>query len=94
MQSDVIDGLRDAQLKAGLFNSNVLPALAYGCQTCGLTKVHENKLKKTQPVLERRLLGITLQRQRLLNLRNSDIRNMSSVKDILTHADEANRTEP
>lgn len=85
----VMEATRDANLKAHLFNSNVLPALSYASETWALTKVHENKIKVIQAALERRLVGLTLWNQRRLNLHNEDVRNRSQVKDMMVHVDEA-----
>nr|CDJ93420.1 RNA-directed DNA polymerase (reverse transcriptase) domain containing protein [Haemonchus contortus] len=85
----VLEDTRDCKLRADLFNSTVLPALSCAGETWALTKSIERHLMSTQASIERRLLGLTLSRQRELKLHNSDIRAMSKVKDVLVHVDEA-----
>ena len=85
----VISSTKDTHLKSSLFNTHVLPAIAYASETWTLTAASERHLRVTQAALERKLVGITLRVQRDRGLHNSDIRNMSGVKDIITHADHA-----
>ena len=85
----VVQDLRDPKLRADLFNTTVLPALCYGCETWALTKESEDKLRVTQASIERALVGMNLYRQRELGLHNTDIRRMSQVKDALAHADKS-----
>ena len=85
----VVEDTRDHKLRADLFNTTVLPALSYAGETWALTKAHERRLKSAQASIERRLVGLTLARQRELRLHNSDVRAMSKIKDIVLHVDEA-----
>ena len=64
----------------------VLPALSYGCEAWTLTKAHENKINVIQAAIERRLVGLNLRCQRMLELHNRDIREMSGVRDMLQYA--------
>jgi hypothetical protein len=85
----VTDASRDSRLKAELFNSTVLPALCYGCETWGMNSIAEKKLRTAQASIERRMLNMTLYQQRERQLHNTDIREMTKVKDAVQHADEA-----
>ncbi|VDO43143.1 unnamed protein product [Haemonchus placei] len=85
----VLEDTRDCKLRADLFNSTMLPALSYAGETWALTKSLERHLMSTQASIERRLLSLTLSRQRELKLHNSNVRAMSTVKDVLVHVDEA-----
>ena len=76
-------------MRATLFNSTVLPALCYACETWSLTKNVENQLRRMQASFERRMVGISLHQQRLTRLHNEDIRRMSKVRDIIFHVDKA-----
>ncbi|XGW10113.1 hypothetical protein V3C99_011967 [Haemonchus contortus] len=90
----VLEDTRDCKLRADLFNSTVLPALSYAGKTWALMKSLERHLMSTQASFERRLLGLTLSRQRELKLHNSDVRAMPKVKDVLVHVDEAKHRLP
>ena len=81
----VIDSTKDVKLRAQLFDSTVLPALCYGAETWSLTKSLANQLRVAHASLERRLVGLNLRQQRDRKLHNSDIRQMSGVKDPLQH---------
>ncbi|CAH2229000.1 jg14622 [Pararge aegeria aegeria] len=46
--------------KSKVYNMCILPILTYGCQTWGLTKAHQQKLKVCQHRMERSMLNIKL----------------------------------
>ncbi|WKY08982.1 hypothetical protein Q1695_001835 [Nippostrongylus brasiliensis] len=85
----VIGSVKDHALRANIFNSTVLPALCYSCETWTLTKTTEDQLRRIQAVLERKMVGISLHQQRMSGIHNDQIRAMSKVRDIVIHADEA-----
>ncbi|WKY01105.1 hypothetical protein Q1695_015254 [Nippostrongylus brasiliensis] len=85
----VLERASNSKLRADLFNSTVLPALCYACETWSLTRTAEDQLRRVQISIERRMVGMTLRTQRLLRLHNNDVRAMTKVRDIVLHADEA-----
>ena len=61
------------------FNQCVLPTMTYVCETwTTTTKYLEQKLRTVQYAMERRMLNITQRDE----VRNSEIRNKTKVKDI------------
>ncbi|XGW03052.1 hypothetical protein V3C99_014784 [Haemonchus contortus] len=85
----VLEDTRDCKLRADFSNSTVLPALSYAGETWTLTKSLERHFMSTQASIKRRLLGLTLSRQRELKLHNANVRAMSKVKYVLVHVDDA-----
>ncbi|VDM39202.1 unnamed protein product [Toxocara canis] len=55
-------------VKAELFNSTVLPALLYECETWNTTLDEENIVETTQRIMERRMVGVS----RLQHIANED----------------------
>ncbi|WKX88114.1 hypothetical protein Q1695_008048 [Nippostrongylus brasiliensis] len=51
----VIGSVKDHALRANIFNSTVLPALCYSCETWTLTKKTEDQLRRIQAALERKM---------------------------------------
>ena len=76
--ADVWTSSLDQKIKAQYFNSTVLPAMKYGCETWSLTKAEYNKLAVAERAMERRMLGITLYDR----IQNEVIRQRSQVDDI------------
>ncbi|KAH7710335.1 endonuclease-reverse transcriptase [Aphelenchoides avenae] len=65
--NNVKDGLKnltDVKLRANLFNTTVLPALLYGCETWAPTQNQERRIAVTQRAIERRTLGISMREER------------------------------
>ncbi|VDL84639.1 unnamed protein product [Nippostrongylus brasiliensis] len=85
----VIESVKDHALRANIFNSTVLPALCYSCETWTLTKAAEDQLRRIQVALKRKMVGISLHQQRMSGMQNDQIRAMSRGRDIVIHADEA-----
>ncbi|KAH7669983.1 endonuclease-reverse transcriptase [Aphelenchoides avenae] len=79
---DVLKKLTDTKRRAQLFNSTVLPALLYGCQTWTLTNKQADRLRTTQRAMERRVLGVTMWDCR----RNEDIRAETKFQDAVREA--------
>lgn len=80
--SEVLKKLTDSTRRAQLFNSTVLPALLYGCQTWTLTNKQADRLRTTQRAMERRVLGVTMWDCR----RNEDIRAETRFRDPVQEA--------
>uniref|UniRef100_A0A0N5BPB8 Reverse transcriptase domain-containing protein n=1 Tax=Strongyloides papillosus TaxID=174720 RepID=A0A0N5BPB8_STREA len=60
----------------------VLPAMLYGWETWNLRKSDKKKLKVTQRVMERRILGVT----RRDEIHNEDLRKQTNFNDIVHSA--------
>ena len=58
--SEVLKKLTDPARRAQLFNSTVLPALLYGCETWTLSESLAKRLRSTQHAMERRVLGVSM----------------------------------
>ncbi len=56
----ILKGKYPPAYRSQIFNSCVLPALTYGCQTWSLSKRLEQKLKSAQNSMKRAMLGIKL----------------------------------
>ena len=65
-------------VKADLFNSNILPTLLYASETWNTTLSNEIKLRTTQRTMERRMCNIS----KLQHIRAEEIRNITKVKDV------------
>ncbi|KAH7701801.1 Protein EPG-5, partial [Aphelenchoides avenae] len=70
------------QKLANLFNTTILPALLYGCETWAPTKSQENRIAVTQRSIERRTLGISMREEQ----RNEAVREQSQFADAITEA--------
>ncbi|KAH7706674.1 hypothetical protein AAVH_26088 [Aphelenchoides avenae] len=79
---EVLKRMSDSKLRANLFNSTVLPALLYGCETWTLTKRQEDKLSTTERAMERRVLGIAMWDQE----RNEAVREQTGFADAVVEA--------
>lgn len=79
----VVENCSDYELRANIFNSKVLPALCYGCETWTVTKAAEDQLRGVQAALERNMVGISLHLQH-----NEQIQAMSRVREVILHIDE------
>ncbi|KAH7695018.1 reverse transcriptase [Aphelenchoides avenae] len=79
---EVLKKISDPKLRANLFNTTVLPALLYGCETWTLTKRHEEKLSVTERAMERRVLGLTMWDQE----RNEAVREKTGFIDAVAEA--------
>ncbi|KAH7707537.1 reverse transcriptase, partial [Aphelenchoides avenae] len=58
--SEVLKKLTDPIRRAQLFNSTVLPALLYGCETWTLSESLAKRLRSTQHAMKRRVLGVSI----------------------------------
>ncbi|CAI2355624.1 unnamed protein product [Caenorhabditis sp. 36 PRJEB53466] len=82
---NITDALTCPKIRARLFDSIVLPALAYGSETRTFTKALAERVQVTHASLERRLVGLSLSQQRERNLHREYIRRLSGVRDPLLH---------
>ena len=66
-------------LKRKAFNTCIIPAMIYGCQTWTLTKSTVDKLRKCQRAMERKMLGISLRDK----VENTQIRVNTGLEDVV-----------
>ncbi|VDL70797.1 unnamed protein product [Nippostrongylus brasiliensis] len=78
---EATDLLHDADLRAHLFDSTVLPALCYAAETWPVTSATAKSLQVAHRALERCLLKFTRLSQHRAGLRSSDLRQMSRLRD-------------
>ncbi|XGW22350.1 hypothetical protein V3C99_004961 [Haemonchus contortus] len=77
---DVLTDKRiDAQVRARVFNTHVLPALVYGSETWNTILNEERRLASTQRAMERVMCGITLMHK----IPAHEIRRRTGVKDVI-----------
>uniref|UniRef100_A0A914XB64 Endonuclease-reverse transcriptase n=1 Tax=Plectus sambesii TaxID=2011161 RepID=A0A914XB64_9BILA len=50
----------DMKTRSNIFNSHILPALTYGCETWNTTKMEEESLRVVQRAIERQMCRLTL----------------------------------
>ena len=62
---DVLRKLTDTVRRAQLFNSTIIPAMLYGCETWTMTESLAKRLRSTQRAMERRVLGVSMWECRL-----------------------------
>ncbi|KAI1712838.1 putative uncharacterized transposon-derived protein F52C9.6 [Ditylenchus destructor] len=80
--NEVLKKLKDKKLRANIFNTTILAALLYGCETWSLTKTQENRLRTTQRAMERRILGISLRDK----ITSNSIRQQTQFQDAVEEA--------
>ncbi|KAK6758079.1 hypothetical protein RB195_015723 [Necator americanus] len=83
---EATDQLTDQDPRAHLFDSTVLPALCYAAETWADTSATSRKLLTTHRALERlkilpKFLKFNRRTQYLADLRSSDLRGMSPLRD-------------
>ena len=66
-------------LKRRYFHQCILPAMLYGCETWGLTKLEENRLAVAQRRMERRMLNVKL----IDRLSNAQLRERTQLNDVV-----------
>ena len=79
--SDVLATLSNQKMKAQIFDSCVLPALCYVTETWALTERTLSRIRAAHMAMERRVMGISLFRQRELNISSEELRRRSLLKD-------------
>ncbi|EYB83168.1 hypothetical protein Y032_0341g3004 [Ancylostoma ceylanicum] len=81
---EILRKTKDVNTRAHLFNTNVLPALLYGCETWTIRETDKMKLLTTQRAMERKVLQIRLRDR----IRNEEIRKRTLFKDAYDDATE------
>ena len=66
-------------IRANIFNTTVLPAMLYACETWATTKNDEEKFAVTERAMERRICGITLRDR----INNEELRRRTGVRDVV-----------
>ncbi|VDM39527.1 unnamed protein product [Toxocara canis] len=79
-KSVLTDRTLSMKLRASIFNTTVVPAMLYACETWATTKVAEEKFAITERAMERQVCGVT-QKDRI---KNDDLRRMTGVKGMVT----------
>lgn len=77
--------ITDKKIRANLFDSTVLPALCYASETWADNKTSATTMTRTQRALERSLLGTNRREQREKNLRSTDLRQQSGIRDVASY---------
>ncbi|KAE9418823.1 hypothetical protein Angca_008955, partial [Angiostrongylus cantonensis] len=83
---DGVKRAKNTRLRAHLFDSTVLPALTYGSETWSLPKQDERTLSVIERAVERRILGVSRFTQVRDEIRSSDLRQRSKIKNALLYA--------
>jgi hypothetical protein len=78
---EVLVTLSDQKLKAQIFDSCVLPALCYAAETWALTQRTLVRIRTAHRAMERRVMGLSLFRQRELNISSEELRRRSLLRD-------------
>ena len=81
---EILRKTKDVNARAHLFNTDVLPALLYGCETWTIRETDKMKLLTTQRAMERKVLQIRLRDR----IRNEEIRKRTLFKDAYDDATE------
>ena len=66
-------------VRAAIFNSTVLPAMLYACETWATTKNDEEKFAVTERAMERRICGVTIRDR----ISNEKLRQRTGVRDVV-----------
>ncbi|KAE9420377.1 hypothetical protein Angca_009639, partial [Angiostrongylus cantonensis] len=83
---DVVKRTKNTLLRANLFDSTVLPALTYACESCSLRKPDKGSLSVIERAVERTMLGVSRFTQVGDGIRSSDLRQRSKIKDAVLYA--------
>lgn len=78
---EVLGTLRDQKMKAQIFDSCVLPALCYATETWALTKGTLTRIRTAHRAMERQVMGLSLFKQRDLNISSEELRRRSMLRD-------------
>ncbi|KAE9420679.1 hypothetical protein Angca_006408, partial [Angiostrongylus cantonensis] len=82
---DVVKRAKNTRLRAHLFDSTVLPALAYASETWSLRKHNERSLNVIERAVERTMLGVSRFTQVRDRIRCSDLRQRLEIKDAVLY---------
>ncbi|KAE9420317.1 hypothetical protein Angca_005876, partial [Angiostrongylus cantonensis] len=83
---DVAKRTKNTRLRAHLFDSTVLPALTYASENWSLRKQDECSLSFIERAVERTMLGVSRFTQVGDEIRSSDLRQRSKIKDAVLYA--------
>ena len=72
---------QQTKLKAQIFDSCVLPALCYASETWAFTKRTLDRIRIAHRAMERRVMGLSLFRQRELNISSEELTRRSLLRD-------------
>ncbi|KAK6738265.1 hypothetical protein RB195_020399 [Necator americanus] len=86
---DVVKKTRNTRLRAHLFNTTVLPALAYASETWAFRKQEENAVSVIERAIERVMVGVSRFTQVRDGIRSSLLRQRSKIRDAATFAKES-----
>ncbi|WKY03659.1 hypothetical protein Q1695_004984 [Nippostrongylus brasiliensis] len=82
---EVTDQVKDAGLRASIFNASVLPAMCYATETWPDNKAVAKDMQTTHRALERCFLKTSLRQQRQQGIRSSELREKSQLADPLQY---------
>ncbi|KAE9419886.1 hypothetical protein Angca_003293, partial [Angiostrongylus cantonensis] len=83
---DVVKRTKNTRVRAYLFESTVLPALTYASETWSLRKQDERSLSVIERAVERAMLRVSRFTQVEDEIRSSDLRQRSKIKDAVLYA--------
>ncbi|KAE9416733.1 hypothetical protein Angca_002484, partial [Angiostrongylus cantonensis] len=83
---DAVKKTKNTRLRAHLFDSTVLPALTYGPVAWSLRMQDERSLSIIERAIERTMLGVSRFTQVRHEIRSSDLRQRSKIKDAQVYA--------
>ncbi|KAE9413716.1 hypothetical protein Angca_009397, partial [Angiostrongylus cantonensis] len=86
---DVVKRTKNTRLRAHLFDSTVLPALAYESEIWSLRKQDERSLSVIERVVERTMLGVSRFTQVRDGIRGSDLHQRSKINDAVLYAQQS-----
>ncbi|VDM61400.1 unnamed protein product [Angiostrongylus costaricensis] len=87
---DVVKTIKNAQLRAHIFDSTTLPALTYTSEICWPRKQDERSLSVIERAVERTMLEVSRSTQVKDGIRSSDLRQRSKIKDAVLYAKRSN----
>ena len=78
---DVVKRIKNARLRAHLFNTTVLPALTYASETWTMSKQGEHAVSVIERAVERVVLGVYRVARVREGIRSSMLRQRSKIRD-------------
>ncbi|KAE9417269.1 hypothetical protein Angca_005855, partial [Angiostrongylus cantonensis] len=86
---DVVKKTKNTRLRVHLFDSTVLPALTHASETWSLRKQDERSLSVIERSVERTMLGVSRFTQVRDEIRSSDLRQRSNIRDAVLYAQQS-----